>query len=530
MPRHQPYPTAAIARSDKRSRLVLSVLFAFLFLLNTNPSFAFANPNGTFRFHLFSEPSSLKPWQQRNANAGYFLSQITGTLLNYQDGKLEGNLAESCRYLNAKKISCLMRPGITFSQGQEIKASHFKKAFQEMLKPDNKAFRADLLFPIKNAKAIFQGKTPADKIGISVQTKNKTEEIIFELESADREFIYTLASPLLFPIPDTDLSEIEKIREKPELWNSSGAFKITAWQPQKKITLKPRAEHWKKNLNLPDVEIIFVPEDSVAVGLYERKQLDFLRRLPTLYINKYKTKPDFHDIDQLRFDYIGLQIPDLNARKAIAASLNYQELQSLFSAKVPPGCPGIFKSMMKEYPCHSYSPATAAQFWSKAKVDSSKWELMYSKLGGDDHQRSMEWIQSEIKKNLKVNIKLRGLENKIFVEALVKEKPALFRKGVPIERPTCLAALENFISSSEENFLNFKSSAFDQVVTKLRQESSDDKKKELCSEAVSILMDQAWIIPTGPIYFSILVKPEWTGWRLNELNQLDLSELRKVKK
>lgn len=484
--------------------------------------FAYA-ASGPFKFHVYNEPASLKPWDQKNSNAGYFLSQISSSLMSYQEGELSGNLAETCVYKKPLELRCKLRPDARWSNGEKVTPEDFLRAFQSFLDPQNSAFRADLLFPIKNAKKYFQGKTEKKDLGISTSK----EEIIFELENPDSEFVYTLSSPLLSPLPSAGIADIEKIRKQPNLWISSGAYQIAKWDKQKKITLSPNEHYWKKNPARPSLEIYFINEDSVSVGLYEKGRLDFLRRLPTLYIPRFKGRPDYFEVDQLRFDYIALNIPDEKTRKALASSLEFKDLQKLFSAKAPPGCPGLKASLYEGDLCIKMDLEAAKKFWAEKSISKASFEFLYSKQGGDDHQRAMEWVQSEWKKNIHVQTDLRGMENKIYVELLEKKAPDIFRKGLAPERPTCLSALENFESTSSENYLKFKAPRMDQIILEMRKTSDSAKKKKLCTEGLKLLSEPAWIIPTGPIHFTLLVKPQWTGWKLNELNQLDLSELKK---
>lgn len=495
--------------------------FLFCFLL---PLFLYAAEKPVFRLHIFNEPSSLKPWDQKNSNAGYFLSQITSTLMSFQDDKLTGKLAQSCVYKKDTLLVCKLHPEAKWSNGRKIQASDFVRAFRSFLDPSKHAFRADLLFPIKNAKAVFTGKLPVEKLAV---VANADDTLEISLESPDAEFIYTLASPLLYPLPSEELPDIENLRANPSLWLSSGPYKIERWQTQKRVRLTSNDFFVAKNSQRPQLEFLFIPEDSVAVGLYEKKQLDFLRRLPTLYIPRFKGRADYFEVKQIRLDYLGLNIADENLRKALAGSLNYADLQKLFSAHAPPGCPGIGHKYYDGDLCLSFHAQKAKEFLNNAKAPLKQLEFLYSKQGGDDHQRAMEWMQSEWKKNLGLKIDLRGLENKIFIQTLENKVPDIYRKGIALERPTCLAALENFESTSSENYLKFKSKKFDSILLEMRRSQDTQVKKRLCTEALKLLLDPVWIIPTGPIHFTLLIRPGWTGWKLNELNQLDLSDLRR---
>jgi oligopeptide transport system substrate-binding protein len=500
----------------------MKIIGLLLLLLGSFQSFGSAAP---FRFHLVSEPGSLRPWEQKNSVAGYFLSQITGTLLSYQDRKLQGNLAEKCLFQNPTHVRCTLRKNLQWSDSSPLTAGDFVRAFQELSSPQNKAFRADLIFPIKNARKVFQGELPANDL--KVQSPTPLILDIF-LEKPDPDFLFSLTSPLLAPLPAEKPPTIEELRKKPDLWKSSGPYTLDTWEAQKKIRLKNNPHFWKKT-ERPPVEILIINEDTVALSLYEKGELGFLRRLPTLFIPKFKGRPDYFEIEQFRFDYLGFSQrwkDNTDLRLALSQSLRYSDLQNLYHAKGLPGCPGIPAHLLSENICHTLKPDQAKQLWSNLKDKPKKLELLYSRQGGDDHKRSMEWFQSEWKTQLGANVEVTGLENKIFTERLEKNPPDIFRKGIAPERPTCLSALEAFETGNTENYIRFSQKEYDQILATLRTTTDESKKKKLCGRALHVLMDLAWIIPTGPIHFTILAQTRWTGWKLNELNQLDLSGLK----
>lgn len=483
-----------------------------------------------FRFHLVTEPASLRPWDQKNSSSGYLLSQVTGTLLLYQDRLLQPNLAESCQALSSTKIQCRLRPDLKWSDGSPLRAEDFVRSFQEFLDPKNHAFRADLLFPVKNAKRIFKGELPKESLGFKIKKKTVLE---IQLEYPDSEFLYTLTSPLLAPLPPEPFPSLNEIQKKPSLHKSSGAYQISSWESLKKIHLIPNPHFWKKSQDRPALSMVTVAEDSVALNLYEKGELTFLRRLPTLFVPKYKGKPELFEIDQFRFDYLGFsekwkKKPQL--RKALAQSLNFSELQSLFFAKNPLGCPGFSPTLHHETICHEPQVSAAQTLWKNTLEEKPKRiELFYSKQGGDDHKRMMEWFQSEWKKNLGIDVEVSSLENKVFIEKIEKNPPDIFRKGIAPDRPTCLSALETFESGNSENYLRFSDPQFDSILKQMRTSMDTKKKKILCDQGLHLLMDSAYLIPTGSIHFSMLASTEWTGWKLNELNQLDLTDLKPKK-
>lgn len=492
------------------------IAWLFFILVFTGKVFADASP---FRFHLQSEPTTLSVYAQKNSSALYFLGQVTGTLVEYYDNKISGRLAEKCTYLNSKKIECVLKKNLKWSDGTNLTPDDFVKSFQKFIDPNTRAYRSDLLLPVKNAKKIIDGSLKVDQLGISV----KGNRLVFELESPDSEFIYSLASPLLSPQKSTFFEP-----SSAKSFISTGPYKIKDWIPGNKIILENNPFYFDQSFARPIVEIYFISEDAVALNLYEKNELSFLRRLPTLFIDKFKTRKDYIELDLIRFDYIGFG-PELkdkkDLREALSLSLYFPELQKLFSAKGLPGCPGIPSRFYDKVPCLEQNLIRAKESLAKLKNQKQSLDLYFSKQGGEDHKRATEWMQAQWRTNLGLNINLYQLENKIFVQKLESQTPALFRKGIGPDRPTCLSALEVFTLGNSEDYLKITDKEFQGTLEEMKSTLSESKKKSLCTKATKYLLDNYLIIPTGPMHFSLLVRPEFKGFRLNDLNQLDLSKL-----
>ena len=149
----------------------------------------------------------------------------------------------------------------------------------------------------------------------------------------------------------------------------------------------------------------------------------------------------------------------------------------------------------------------------------------YSTSGGDDHRRLGEWLQSEWQKKLNLKLSLQPLENKIFQDLIETKPPAVFRRGLNLENPNCYNALKVFTSEHPDNFIHFQNKKFDVLVLEDLAIANEKSAKKICTQALKILMDSYVMIPTGRIHFAIRVSPRWIGWKINQLNHLDLSEL-----
>jgi oligopeptide transport system substrate-binding protein len=503
----------------QHSRIFAGAKILFFYLLFFPLSVFSAGP---FRLHLSTEPINLDPHQQKSSSSSYLLQNLYRNLFTYEDDKgLVPDLAESCKRESPMVLVCKLKKNLKWSDGSYLVSDDFLRAYQRILNAKEASPRADLLFKIKNAPAIYKGQKKIESLGITV---SDSRTLRFEFEERDPDFEYNLASFLLAPVKNT----LQPGQKASELI-VSGPYHISEWIKGQKIILTNNT-HYKfgSGEKRPDVEILFINEDSMALQLYEKNELSFLRRLPTLYIPKFKKRSDFYWIPVVRLDYIGFgpQLKDHpKVREALAHSLDYKELQKIFSAEGMPGCPGISRSWMNEELCYSFDATKAKKVLAEDKNIPPNMQLMYSSLGGEDHRRATEWMQSQWQKNLGIKIQILLRENKVFIEELQQHPPALFRKGVAPDRPTCLATLETFADWSPENYIQIKDPEYQTILKNLGDAVQSKDQKKWCTQGIHFLMDRFLMIPTGPMHFAILAKSGFKGWRLNSMNQLDLANL-----
>lgn len=481
-------------------------IFASLMLLAASPAFA---SETTFRLHLSNEPSNLDPNLQKTSSSSYVLGNLYRNIFTFDDKQgLLPELGNGCKRDKKKNLICNLKKDMQWSDGSPLTSEDFLYSYRKILDVKNGAFRADLLFKVKNAEAIYNGSKNINTLGITAPDKYSLK---FEFETDDPDFEYNLASFLLAPTTK-DLSLV------------SGPYKIKEWKKGQKLILEPNIKYKTGAANRPSVEFLFVEEDSTALQLYEKNQLQFLKRLPTLFIPAYKNRKDFYWIPVDRLDYVGFG-PELSAkediRKALTYSLNFVELQKILSSEGKPGCVGLPDDWFpSRAPCFDFDKSKYKPF-----ANSPTYTFMFSSLGGEDHKRATEWMQNQWKKNAGIETHLEQKENKVFLQVLRNQPSPLFRKGVSPDRPTCLAALETFSENSPENYIQLKSSEYNKILKSLSQANNSKEQKKWCLAGAEFLMKNHLLIPLGAIHFSILAKQDFKGWKLNQMNQLDLSNL-----
>ncbi|HMN70221.1 MAG TPA: peptide ABC transporter substrate-binding protein, partial [Bdellovibrionales bacterium] len=176
--------------------------------------------------------------------------------------------------------------------------------------------------------------------------------------------------------------------------------------------------------------------------------------------------------------------------------------------------------------CMKFDKSRAARALKESGFN-GKLEMGFSRMGGDDIARGAEWFQGQWKRHLGLTVELQSEEQAVYLRQLKVKPPAIFRKGVSLDRPTCLAGLEVFTKGNPENYIRFEDAKYEELVNELRRAKGEGKRRIACRKAVEHLLFTRRLIPLGEMYFTILVDPLYTGWDLNELNQLDLSRLQR---
>lgn len=485
-------------------------LFISLFQFATLTSFA---KDSAFSFTLFKEPHTLNPNHHESFHGDYFLPQIMSGLYKIEN---ESSLVEdggSCFWKTSIILKCKIFSSHKWENGEAIKAQDYFRSFQRLINPKIISPKQKLVESILNFKKIISGQTNLSKKEFKIISDSEFE-IFFKVP--DFDFLYKLAQPSLAPTHESEITDVNEYKK----YVSSGPYKFKNWIKNEKIELTPNLNYHKKNKR-PDLNIYFVSDDKAAYRLYSAKKISFLRRLTSDLIEKHKTNHDFHQIPVSRFDYVGFsnKIRESKLNQSLATSINFDDFKKMFHALGPPGCPSIPDLWQKNIYCQKYNP-------KNKKIEfTDKVTFAVSKLGGDDIIKIAEFFQSEWKKNINFEVEIQIVEQTTYLKNLRENRYDIFRKGVGLDIPTCFEALKDFSSYGNNNYTQFSNPEFNNYVTLLLRTKDLEKRKLICSKALKILITQFIIIPMGKMHFSILADPQFKNWKLNSLNQLDLSGL-----
>lgn len=466
-----------------------------------------------FRFHVQEEPMTLDPLHSHSTISSYVLSTLYTPLMQYQDGRLKPLGARRCDWLSGTTLRCQLRTDWLWSDGQPVTADEIVFAVREMF--EQKSTRVDSFLGLKNSAEILRHEKPIEQLGVLAISRSAVE---FELTKPDIEFQYRLIDPVVSPRRKDILADGHV---------SAGPFIFEKRVPGRSLLFHNNPKYFVKKPR-PDVEVMVVEADDTALKMFDKGELNFHRRLPVEAAPAYQNKPGFIKQPLLRFDYIGVgpeleYQPELRRRLALSLAPQYRAMMKIFASLGPPGCIGLPKALLPHSMC--FEKTAVSPYDSKELALLPRLSLTIATQGGDTVVRQAELFQSGWRKNLGLDVEIKLKEVKQLEGDLRKSPPALFRRGVNLERPTCLAALELFQSKSLNNFVHFENKIYDSILDKMRTTRERSAMAALCQKGSELLLKSYRIIPLGEIQFFMLSDQKFDGFRINELNQLDLSHL-----
>ena len=179
----------------KITSLFLAVVMAALSLLSLS-SCGLVQDGAEISVYLSDEVYDLDPAAcYTDDNTLLLISLLFEPLFVLDDdGKVQKAAAEEYDYdKDTGALEIVLRESY-WNNGERVLASDFVYAWRRILDPDFSSPAAALLYDVKNAVAIKQGKLPVDDLGVNALNED-TIEIVFEKDSIDyKDFLRKLTS------------------------------------------------------------------------------------------------------------------------------------------------------------------------------------------------------------------------------------------------------------------------------------------------------------------------------------------------
>ncbi len=226
-------------------------------------------------FALADNIASLDP-RLAHGLAATNVSRMLFEGLTYIDehGKIFPGIAVNIQISNDLKTYTFVLRDAKWSNGDPVKASDFEYSWKTSLNPEVHSPMAHMLFAIRGAQMLFEGKVGADEVGIHA-LDDKT--LVVNLENPSPYFLQLTATAAYFPVHQKWAEEHPDFKDGNEMrCICNGPFRVEAFVPSQKLDLMRNIHYWGNAAVKLDKAHISFMDDAAALAAFQSGEIDWV--------------------------------------------------------------------------------------------------------------------------------------------------------------------------------------------------------------------------------------------------------------
>jgi oligopeptide transport system substrate-binding protein len=434
-----------------------------------------------------------------------------------KDNKPVPGVAESYEVSeDGKTYTFKLRKDAKWSNGDPVTAHDFVFAWRKVLDPKTASEYAYIMYDIKNAEEVNQGKLPVDQLGVKA-VDDYTLQV--ELKNPIPYFISLTVFGSFMPQNEKFVKEQgDKYGLEANTTLYNGPFVLSEWKHEQGWTYKKNPNYWDKdNVKLETINVKIVKDTATAVNLYETKKADRVI-LTAEFVDKYKNDKNFHtelepSIFWLRMNTKNELLKNVNARKAIAMAIDKQALVDTLLNNGTVAANYIVPKDFVEGPngkdfrdengdLVKYDVEEAKKLWEQAKKELGKDKFTIELLNYDTDtaKKTGEYLKEQLEKNLPgltVNIKQQPFKQKLELESNMQYDLSFSGWGPDYQDP--MTFLDLWVTNNPHNQTGWSNAEYDQLIKDAKTTLLSDLQArwDTMLKAEKILFEE---MPIAPLY------------------------------
>jgi len=471
---------------------------------------AIVTTNGT-------EPQNpLIPTNTNEVGGGKILDSIFAGLISYNaDGSVENEVAESITVDSPTQLTVKIKEGLTFTNGEEVTADNFIKAWNYGAALDNAQLSSYFFEDIEG----FSWDENRDELSGLKQVDDYTFTITLNKPATD--FAQRLGYSAFYPLPDVAFEDLEAFGESPI---GNGPYKLAsedAWVHDEGISLVVNEDYEGPREPKNDgLEIRFYASQDAAYADLLSGELDVLDQIPEAALQTYQDELGDNWVNQPAAIFQSFTIPEYLPhfageegklrRQAISMAINREEITDVifqgtrtpasdFTSPVIDG----WSEELEGAEVLEYNPDRAKELWAEADAI-SPWEgsfqIAYNSDGG--HQGWVDAVANSIAGTLGIDASgapypdFAGLREQVTNRTIT----TAFRTGWQADYP----GLYNFLgplyaTNAGSNDGDYSNPEFDALLAQGISETDPAAANELFQQAQEILLQD---LPALPLWYA----------------------------
>jgi peptide/nickel transport system substrate-binding protein len=444
-------------------------------------------------------------------------TSIYDTLLT-RDKQLQlvPNLATSYKNLSEKVWEVKLRPNVKFHNGEPFDANAVKFSFERI-------YRADFKSPQKGWFSAIERVEIVDPLTVRFHTKVPDPAM-----PARMTLMYQLAPKYVAQVGD------QQANLKPV---GTGPFKFVEWQKNERIVVEANDAHWSGKPAVRKATWRPIPELGARIAALQTGQADLIVNVPPDQLQTLAATKSVRveKIPSCRIIYFGIAqikggpLADRRVRQAINYAVDVQGiLDSVLlgngkriNSSMPPNVWGYDTSI----PLYEYNPKKAKELLTAAGQTNLSLTLQAPNGRWAMDKDIAQAVAGQLTENgIKTNVKIIG-EWGAYVRTVLDHKTEdIFMNG------WCLPSLEpdHWVTpnlQSGEPVSQYSNPEVDKLIAQARAEMNADRRKQLYSELLRLIHDDApWLFGYQQMdIYGVNNRLKWTprgdeSIRLTEIN------------
>ena len=478
------------------------------------------------------EPKSLDPQFATTQWEGNIAGDImSGLLVNGPDGKPMPGAAESWQISSDGLTWTFQLRPEQWSDGKPVTAGDFVFAWQRVLDPKTVATSAFILYVVKNAKPVNQGKLPPGELGVRA-VNDATLEVTLEHPASYLPELLTQAASS--PLPRHVVEAKGAAWSKPENFVGNGAFVPKEWIANDHIRLAKNARFYDAaDVKIDTVNYFPTSDYDSALKRLRAGELDIQSQFGSAQGDWVKKNmPDaWRRVPDLVLFYVAIN----NARKPFSDMRVREALNLAFDREAVTGK----IRRMGEPPAYGIVPPGVANYPGGAKLDfaglgmaeriARAQNLMRAAGYGPDKMLHTTYLTNTSSDNKVLAPAIQQMMKAAYIDIeIVQVEPAILYQRLrqhdfDLGGASWVADYNdasNFLGSllssdSDLNYSQYRNPQFDALMTQAEGERDANARGQKLLAAEKLALAEFALIPYRYSVTPDLVQPHVKGWIAN---------------
>ncbi|KAB0303199.1 oligopeptide ABC transporter substrate-binding protein OppA [Vibrio fortis] len=480
-----------------------------------------------------TEVATIDPHKSQGVPESHVIRDLLEGLVNQDgDGNTIPGVAESWETTDNKTFTFHLRKDAKWSNGDPVTAQDFVYSWQRAVDPATASPYAWYMEYTKmaNAKDIVAGKKDKSELGVKAVDANT---LVVELETAVPYFVMMMGHTTMKPVHQATVEKYGDQWTKPEHFVGNGAFSVDKWIVNERLVLKRNEQYWDNGKTVLN-KVTFLPiENQVAeMNRFLSGEIDFTNELPTEHFKRLK-KEHAEDVsvagNLCSYYYIfntkKAPFDDVRVRQAISYAIDRNIVTDAILAQGQKPAyfltPEITAGFDPELPAYGKMSqkernAEAARLLAEAgygKDNPLNFKLLYNT--SENHKKIAVALGSMWKKTLGLSVTLENQEWKTYLSSKDSGDFEVARAGWCGDYNEASSFLTLMKSNNTTGGVHYDSAAYDQIIDKALNSTSEEERKALYLEAEKLMANDMPIAPIYQYVKSRLVNPHVGGFPIN---------------